>query len=63
MDRAPAMTDRAAKKERVARAAVDWVYSQNCANALAELEEAVFDLIGVEIGEEYRHQARRILGE
>lgn len=63
MAHAPVTTDRAAKKERIARAAVDWVYGQNCANALAELEDAVVDLIGVEIGDDHRHALKRIMGD
>lgn len=48
---APAPTDeKAAKMERICKAAVDWVYSQHCANALMELEDAVEDLIGVPVG-------------
>lgn len=43
---APAQTEREAKRERVLKAACDWVYDQTCANALAELEDAVVDLIG-----------------
>jgi hypothetical protein len=36
-------------RERVVRAAVEWVYAQDCSAALAELEEAVTALIGREI--------------
>lgn len=35
-----------AKRERVTKAAVSWVYDQTCAASLLELEEAVTDLIG-----------------
>lgn len=63
MDHAPVTTDRPAKKERIARAAVDWVYGQNCTRALAELEDAVVDLIGIEIGDDHRHAMKRIMGD
>lgn len=33
-------------RERVVKAAADWVYDQGCSYALADLEEAVCDLIG-----------------
>jgi hypothetical protein len=33
-------------RDRVLRAAVEWVYDQGCSNALADLEDAVCDLIG-----------------
>lgn len=36
-------------RERVLRAATEWVYDQGCSNALADLEEAVCDLIGREL--------------
>lgn len=35
------------KKERVLRAAIDWVYNQSCSTALMELEDAVTDYLGV----------------
>lgn len=34
------------KKERVLRAAIDWVYNQSCSTALMELEDAVTDYFG-----------------
>lgn len=43
---APAQTD---ARDRVLRAAVEWVYDQGCATALADLEEAVCELIGRDI--------------
>ena len=43
---APVPTDRVAARERVLKAAVDWVYDQTCSLALAELEDAVTDLVG-----------------
>lgn len=47
---APApIEDREDKRERIARAAVDAVYSRYCSNSIAELEAAVVALIGVPI--------------
>lgn len=46
-----AMTDRQEKIERIAKAAVCWVYDMGCANALMELQNSVVDLIGIEIEE------------
>lgn len=46
---APAQTERDKKWERVVKAAADWVYDQTCSDALAELEDAVADLIGTPI--------------
>lgn len=43
---APAPTERETKRERVVKAAVEWVYDQTCSNALMELEDAVTDMIG-----------------
>jgi hypothetical protein len=43
---APAPTEREAKRERVVKAAVEWVYDQSCSNALMELEDAVTEFIG-----------------
>jgi hypothetical protein len=40
---------KAEKRERVLKAAVDWVYDQSCSRALMELEDAVTDFIGPEI--------------
>lgn len=40
---------KAEQRERVLRAAVTWVYD-GCTNSLAELEDAVEDLIGVPVG-------------
>ncbi|MGX7708017.1 hypothetical protein [Methylobacterium sp. Gmos1] len=37
----PAPTDRAAERERIVKAAVEWVTDPGCASALAELEDAV----------------------
>lgn len=34
-------TDRAAQRERVVKAAVEWVYDPRCSYALAELQDAV----------------------
>ena len=33
-------------RERLIRAAVEWVYDQGCSAALADLEDAVQDYIG-----------------
>jgi hypothetical protein len=41
----PAPIDRQAQRERVVKAAVDWVYDQGCASALMELEDAVKDFM------------------
>lgn len=38
---APAPTDRAVERERIVKAAVEWVTDPGCASALAELEDAV----------------------
>lgn len=42
---APAQID--AKRERVVKAAVEWVYDQSCSHALVELEDAVFEMMGI----------------
>lgn len=34
------------KRERLLKAAVDWVYDQSCSEALMELEDAAADLVG-----------------
>ncbi|WBU27635.1 hypothetical protein OOZ54_13275 [Rhodopseudomonas palustris] len=34
------------KRERIVKAAVEWVYDQSCSHALAELEDAVTDFMG-----------------
>ena len=46
---ATAPTDRQKKIERIAEAATWWVYDQSCPNALADLEYAVEDLVGVPV--------------
>ena len=38
-----------AQRQRVLRAAIEWVYDQRCPNALAELEDAVTDLMGFDL--------------
>lgn len=43
---AAAPTEREQKRERILKAAVDWVYDQSCSAALMELEDAVTDFIG-----------------
>ncbi|WP_210263981.1 hypothetical protein [Bradyrhizobium denitrificans] len=50
---APAQTD-GSKRERVVKAAVEWVFDQSCSNALAELEDAVCAFMGIDL-----EQARR----
>lgn len=34
------------KRERVVKAAVEWVYDQSCSHSLVELEDAVTEFIG-----------------
>jgi hypothetical protein len=46
------------KRARVIRAAVDWVYNQNCSNALMELEDSVTEFYGIEIGKKPPRQDR-----
>jgi hypothetical protein len=46
---APAQIDQDAKRERVVKAAVEWVYDQSCSSALMELEESVESLMGVDL--------------
>lgn len=56
---APALTShRAAAFERIAMAAVAWVYDQQCATALADLEDSVCDFIGRDIDGTPRERAR-----
>lgn len=40
----PVPTDE--KRERIVKAAVEWVYDQSCSHSLAELEDAVTDFMG-----------------
>lgn len=49
--RVDAMTERAAKIEAIAKAAVTWVYDKSCARALMDLEDVVVDLIGIPLDE------------
>lgn len=55
---APAQTERDERRERVVKAAVEWVYDQSCSNALMELEDAVTEFMRVPL-----HAARRALSE
>lgn len=50
---APAQID---ARDRVLRAAVGWVYDQGCASALAELEDAVCEMIGRNIDGSLIHE-------
>lgn len=52
----PAPTDE--KRERVVKAAVEWVYDQSCSNALVELEDAVFDFMEPIAKRAERHEER-----
>lgn len=45
---AAAQTERERKRERLLKAAVDWVFDQSCSEALMELEDAAADLIGTD---------------
>lgn len=48
---APAQTERERKRERILKAAIDWVYDQSCSEALMELEDAVTDFVGPKLPE------------
>ena len=45
------------KRERLLKAAVDWVYDQTCSEALMELEDAAVDFVGAKLPQLVQKQA------